>query len=573
MGRNTVIVSGGGPVGLAAALELGRHGADCVLLERNDSTTRSPKARLLTTRTMEIARGWGPAVRQQLAALDLPDDWKSPVRFVTSLTGDERGRVETRGLWKASLEASPASPVMSSQDLVEPVLRNAAARTGGVDLRFGHELLDITDGSTAVSVTVRDRTTSTCYRLTGQALVAADGGASRVRDVLGIALDGEQAVARFLTCYFQADLEPLLALAGRAGISYFVANREAAGILQPLDARGRWVCQIPVSGPGGYPPGRAIAWLRAATGIADLEPQILSVDVWQLKAAVASRFAYGRILLAGDAAHQLPSADGLGLNTGIQDVHNLAWKLAFVLAGRARERLLLTYETERRPAAEWLGTQSLRNYRHMGRIAATALLRTGRPLSLPEALQVSRRYGSHLGADLGTIYRGAAVIPDGTPAPAVTDPYSDYVPCGRPGHRAPHVWLLRNGRRICSSIDLIGPCFTVLTGPRGAVWRRAAQAAARRCGVSIRVYGIRTGPVAEDAGIEVAGVEVAETDPVTLLDPDGVFLDRYGIEPDGAILIRPDGYVGWRSASASVSGSACVSQLSEALAGILDAGA
>jgi putative polyketide hydroxylase len=329
--------------------------------------------------------------------------------------------------------------------------------------------------------------------------------------------------------------------------------------LQPLDARGRWLCQMPVSANGadaGYPPERAIAWLRAATGVPGLEPEILSIDGWQVNAAVASRFLRGKILIAGDAAHQIPSADGLGLNTGIQDVHNLAWKLAFVLAGRAHERLLQTYEAERRPAAQWLARQSLRTYRHVGRIAATALLRTGKPLSLPEAVQASRRYGSHLGADLGTIYRGTAVVPDGGSAPAVTDPYSNYVPCGRPGHRAPHVWLLQGGRKIASSIDLIGPGFTVLTGPRGAPWRQAARMAARRCGVRVRAYHVRT-----------AGQPAADACPDSLLDRQGVFLDRYGIEPDGAILIRPDGYVGWRNAG----GGGSASELSEALASILAA--
>jgi 2-polyprenyl-6-methoxyphenol hydroxylase-like FAD-dependent oxidoreductase len=206
MFHKPVIIVGGGPVGLSAALELARFNVPSVVIERHDSTSWHPKARNLNTRTMEIARGWGSAVYQRLRGIDTPPGWKSPMRYLDTIVGQEVGQIETRGFEGPGPTISPALPIMSSQDLIEPILRDAADATGIVDLRFGHQVTDVLSGSsdhdTEAAVAVRANATAQSYTLAGEALVAADGADSTVRRRLGIALDGEQSLHHFVNCYF-----------------------------------------------------------------------------------------------------------------------------------------------------------------------------------------------------------------------------------------------------------------------------------------------------------------------------------------------------------------------------------
>src|SRR5205823_9893848 len=203
------------------------------------------------------------------------------------------------------------------------------------------------------------------------------------------------------------------------------------------------------------------------------EPDVLSLGLWQLNSTVVERFVQGRVVLCGDAAHQFPPTGGLGVNTGLQGMHNAMWKLAFFVAGTADWSLVETYDTERRGPAQEVTNQSLQNSINVARINAAASGRGESGLSAQDVATASRRYGNHLGVEFGAHYVSSAVVPDGTDPPPVDDSYSDYVPSATPGCRAPHVWLGRDGVPL-STLDLIGTSLTLLVAPAGDGWRAAA---------------------------------------------------------------------------------------------------
>ncbi|MCS0639598.1 FAD-dependent monooxygenase [Streptomyces sp. LP05-1] len=495
--NTAVLIAGGGIVGLSAAVFLRRHGVPVLLVERHPGTSMLAKARVLSPRTMELYRGHGleEAVRSAPPSVFL--EATDVVRAAT-LTGPEEYR-GSRPPGESVGWASPCSPALVEQSTVEPLVRARAGELGA-DVRFHTELGQITQDADGVTAAVTDRTTGHRYTVRARHLIAADGHRSPLRAALGIATRGKR-LARVVNIAFEADLGA--ALRGRpVGLGY-LARPVPGTLLARLDRGDRWVLMVPYDpesgeGPEDFTPERCVAAVRAAVGDQDLDVRVLpavpgagrGVHTWELASWVADEYRRDRVLLAGDAVHVMPPSGGLGANTGIQDVHNLAWKLAAVLGGRAGAGLLDTYEPERRPVAELTCALSTRlQEERAGAGGGDAAARVGR-----------------IALGLGYRYESDAVLADAGPGES-----------GRPGTRAPHLDLERDGR-ACSSIDVYGPHFTLVLGP-GAT---------------------PDGPGADHEWLKVlrVGRELA--------DPSGRWAAAHGVGDGGAVLVRPDGFIAWR---------------------------
>lgn len=503
-----VLIVGGGPVGLSASLLLARHGVRSLLLERHEGTSIHPKARGLNVRTLELFRVWGiePAVRAAAWELEPAKD----VVWAPTLLGPEIKRAPYEGASEVQHTDSPTSAVGCAQDKLEPVLLEAAKSYGLGELRFGQELIGLEQDERWVTATVVDRESKRQRLVRASWMIAADGAQSRIRSMLGIRMLGPGALFHRMGIYFRADLSEVGR--HRPALLYLLTPPEGAGVMAAVNLADLWLYMAPFRPDQerieDFSDARCVELVRSAVGDQDLEVQVLSALPWTASAAIAERFRHGRVFLAGDAAHLIPPSGGQAMNVGIQDVHNLAWKLAGRLAGWAGPRLLDTYEIERRPFAL--------------AVMHDASLNVGGQGHRPE--QFSNR-----GRVLGLFYDSPAVVPDGTDLPAVENAHIDYVPGARPGSRAPHAWLRRGGERI-STLDLYDGGFVLLTGPGGRAWRAAGERAAQRLDVPLICYSI--GPAGD------------------LTDEAVAWLDLYGVDADGAVLVRPDGHVAWRAKSA-----------------------
>ena len=502
-----VLIAGGGLVGLSAATFLAQQGLRSVTIERLKASSPLPRAAYFHMRTLEMFRSVGieGRVREQSEKEFVPE---GSIVAMDTISGRKLADIISN--LNDGVEAvSPCRRLFLNQPSLEPILRDRA-REAGATVVQGAEITDVRQHRSGVHVTVRDVDAGDVRELYGQYLIAADGSHSKVRDLMGIGYEGRGAFSNSLTIYFTADLSPWLA--DKAWSVIYINNPVLSGFFRMSRAAQAGFFAINTLGDPGLDPrtapdaavdvseARLVDLVRIAVGQPNLPIKIDGYSRWRATADVAQRLQQGRIFIAGDAAHLMPPNGGFGGNTGIHDVHNLAWKLALVIKGQASANLLASYERERKPVVKFTVEQAFSRY----------VTRTAPWLQSSQQIEPVVH---DFEIELGYLYDS----PTGTHA----DPRSTF---GMPGSRAPHLWLTRRGERV-STIDLTGN-YVLLAGPEGAAWIGAAQRAAEQFGhLTLNAYC-----VGSDLG-----------------DPEDAFSDAYGISRAGASLVRPDGFVAWRS--------------------------
>ena len=447
-----VVIAGAGPAGLVAAVTLARNGVGSLLVERNPGLSPLPRATAVSTRTMELLRSWGLEEEVRAGQLEL----SSTGAWAAETLASPEGMVVPLGI--ADLEqvaaASPTTPAAVPQDHLEPVLLRHLETLGLAEIRFGAELTALDQDPDGVTVRLRERAGGAERTVRAGYLIGADGAHSRVRRLLGVAMEGPDHLHEELTVLFEA---PLAEVAGdrRHGI-YYIQHPEASGILVPNGTHDRWLY-----GRGwdpsrerleDYTDARLTGLIRTAAGAGDLPVRVVAKGAFSFAAQVAERYREGRAFLVGDAAQRMTPRGGMGMNTAVAEAHDLAWKLAWALAGWAGPSLLDTYEAEWRP----IGTR---------RVTCSA----------DEGARPS-------------------------PAEALAEDLNG---------RLPHAWLPSANGHPRSTLDLLGPGLTLLTGPDAATWPTAAAT-------------------------------IDPPFPLTVHTLDLATATTLAIPRDGAILVRPD---------------------------------
>jgi 2-polyprenyl-6-methoxyphenol hydroxylase-like FAD-dependent oxidoreductase len=508
-----VLIVGGSLVGLSAAVFLGTRGVPSLVVERHVGTAIHPRAALVNQRTMENYRSVG--IEDEIADEAAREFVQNgAIVSVESLGGKELDYY-FRNINEGVEEISPCPRLFITQIGLEPVLLRKAGEVGA-EVQYASEIVALEQDGDGVTATIRPRDGGAERTVRARYVIAADGAHSPVRERLGIKSLGHGSFSDSITIYFRADVRPLL---GDRNLSVvYVFNPRLVGFFRfSIDGDAGFLvvnATFDEEGNRSVAIGEdtseetCIRYVREALGAHDLLVEIENVQRWAATADWAERFSEGRILLAGDAVHVMPPTGGFGGNCGVQDAFDLAWKLQYVLDEKAPPALLDTYDTERRPVGSFTTEQAYTRY----------VLRLDPSLGKENLMPIVHEATVELGYRHVSEAIGLEANDDG----ALWEEPNE--PSGRPGMRAPHVWIDRDSTKI-STLDLFCRGFTLLAGADGAQWCAAGQTAAERLGVPLDAYS--------------AGADFG--------DPAGAVADAYGIGAEGAALVRPDGFVSWRA--------------------------
>ena len=524
-----VLIVGAGPVGQMAALLLSQHGIPSLLVDKRTTRLTAPKAHAVNARTLEICDSIGISA-SQLRELGSAANEGGMVRFVGTLTGPEFGSLPYERQDVGALESTPFPLSNIPQPLFEQVLARHVTEDPNIDYRLGTACTSLINQGAQVAAKLLDsRDKSRSHLQLFDYAIAADGAGSSIRDSLDIEMEGPEALAHYLMIHFSADLRALTE--NRRGVLYFLFEPGVNGTFIAYDHSKTWVLMHPWQ-PGSeklkdYTQARCAALIDKAVGQSLNGVTVENISPWTMTAQVAKAYRKERIFLAGDSAHRIPPAGGLGLNSGIGDVQNLSWKLAAVLNGLAGERLLDTYEVERQPIARINNEQSLNNAIKLfdlivalhgddpektgERYAAISKSPDDFP-ELAEAVKAQKPHFDSFDLQIGYRYNSLAIV-DPPPIPDVGD-VSDYQPSWDAGAHFPHRWVTQDGETR-SLHSLISPrTFTLLRGPKSAELSGHSK-------VQQLLFG----------------VDFEDVDDWEILT---------GLPASGALLIRPDGHIATR---------------------------
>jgi 2,4-dichlorophenol 6-monooxygenase len=572
-----VLVVGSGPTGSATALALATAGVRAHVVSRWNWLANTPRAHITNQRAVEVLRDLGLEAEARKHAT--PWEQMGETLFTTSLAGPEIARLRTWGTGDERigdyLQASPCTMLDLPQTFMEPLLlTHAAAR--GATLAMNTEYLGHAQDADGVDVSLRDRLSGREYRVRAKYLVGADGARSRVLEDAGLPIEGQLARAGTQYILFRGDLSRYVA--HRPSILYWIATSNASfgeigqGLLRAIRPWDQWIAGWGFDIAKGDPDlddAAILNRIRILIGDADVPIEIESKMTWYVNQAWAPTYSAGRVFCAGDAVHRHPPSSGLGSNTCLQDAFNLAWKLAYVVKGWAGAGLLDSYTLERAPVGAQVvarANQSRLDYAPLNRClrdpdapdpVGAGLVRLADPgpegvarrAALAQALALKNTEFNALGVESNQRCVSGAVIPDPDALEEVwrRDPQLHAQPTTRPGAKIPHAWLVGTDGHRVSTLDVVGKgLFTLVTGLAGTAWVDAARALALPC--------LRT---------VVIGV------PGTL-DAYFAWHRLREIEEAGALLVRPDGVVAWRSHAGAADASDARERLVRALDAVLD---
>ena len=511
-----VLIVGGGPVGLALAADLGRRGIECLLVEQSDGTIYHPRANTVNSRTMEFCRRWG--IAEEVRQAGTPPDFPLDIIYCTGLNGYPLARVDrpTYGGHKP-LPTTPERSQRCNQLFFDPIMRKLATRFPSVRLRYRCRFESFTETADGVTCQVHDLAADRRETIHARYLVACCAGRSSVPQALGVRWEGQPVLSYHLNVFLK--IKELWARhdKGKAAFYFFVDETGGGPSLIELDGRELWRLGISTGQTLVAPEQMDIAAIMKEFVGPGIPYELVSVLPWTCRSVVADTWRRGNVFLAGDAVHQHSPSGGFGMNTGLGDAVDLAWKLAAALDGWGGPALIDSYEIERKPVARRIVREATENQGPIGEAATRALIRTpgaegdrARALLHDEILRERTRVFVSDGLVLGYRYDPSPVIaPDGTAAPQ--EAVSKYTPTARPGSRAPHAWLAE-GR---STLDLFGDGFALLAFNGAAADAAPIVAAAQARGVPLKLSAI------DDPAIAA-------------------------LYEQHLVLVRPDGHVCWR---------------------------
>jgi len=530
-GRTDVVIVGAGPVGLSAAIELGRRGVACTVAERNDRVGYSPRAKTTNVRTREHLRRWGiaDALRQ---ASPISPDRPSTVVFATRMNGPcltrfenaLNGNRERNNLYSEEAQWVP-------QYILEDILRQCAQSLPGVAIHFETEFVDCQQTANGVVSRLRDIRTGHDITVESSYLIGADGARSTVREKIGATMVGEGAFSRNYTIIFRAPTLASLQIHEPA-IMYWMVNEDLPSLLGPMDENGLWFFMAPRLTDDVDLAADGSDLIRRATGLNDLGIEIVATDLWVAHQLVADSYSQDRVFLAGDACHLHPPFGGFGMNMGIGDAVDLGWKLAACLTGWGGDALLSSYEAERRKVHQRTIAEAVHNYALTGSelvrpgLEEAGLIGEATRREVADIIQATKlREFKTLGIVLGMRYEDSPIVaPDGSNPPP--DHFMLYTPSAHPGCLAPHLWLSDGS----SLYDHFGLDFTLLIADGQSSDADEFIATAAKRNVPVKMLALS----------------------------DKRLRSRYAAR---FTLIRPDQHVGWRGDSLSLDCNALISRL------------